>query len=198
LSKPEVNASSQAAASAYLDTPPRLYARVAKGPATPAGPFFWKAGSPKFDEKGAIQIFNVGAELLPRACARPFTEMCCLEHLSAGQEHIVTSTGILNQGISGMEENVMRFTNRYISSLVLVAALAVPAAMLANAMPQASVQVRFYDRDHKDYHNWDDREDHSYRLYLSNHHKPYVEFNSQHSRDQRNYWNWRHSHPDRD
>jgi hypothetical protein len=106
---------------------------------------------------------------------------------------------VLHQGISSLEENSMRFTNRYISSLVLVAALAVPAAILANAMPQeASVQVRVYDRDHKDYHNWDDREDHSYRLYLTEHHRPYVEFSKQRSKDQRNYWNYRHSHPDRD
>ena len=93
----------------------------------------------------------------------------------------------------------MRFTNRYISSLVLVAALAVPAAILANAMPQeASVQVRVYDRDHKDYHNWDDREDHAYRLYLSDHHRPYVEFSKQNSHSQSAYWTYRHSHPDRD
>ncbi len=92
----------------------------------------------------------------------------------------------------------MRFTNRYINSLVLVAALAVPAAILANPLPQASVQVRIYDRDHKDYHNWDDREEHSYRLYLTDHRRPYVEFHSQRDRDQRNYWKWRHKHPDRD
>ena len=108
------------------------------------------------------------------------------------------STGILNQGIQDMEEYVMRFTNRYISSLVLVAALAVPAAILANPKPQAGVQVRVYDRNHRDYHNWDDREEHSYRVYLTNHHRPYVEYNSQNSRNQRSYWSWRHSHPDRD
>src|SRR5271155_5871326 len=99
---------------------------------------------------------------------------------------------VVNYRISNLEENSMRFTNRFIGSLVLVAALAVPAAILANAMPQASVQVRVYDTDHRDYHNWDDREDRTYRLYLTNHHRPYVEFSSQRSRDQRSYWNWRH------
>jgi hypothetical protein len=109
------------------------------------------------------------------------------------------ATGILNQGISGLEENIVHHTNRYISSLILAAALAAPAAVLANAMPQeASVQIRIHDRDHHDYHNWDDREDRAYRVYLTDQHRTYIEYNRQHHKVQRNYWNWRHSHPDRD
>ena len=93
----------------------------------------------------------------------------------------------------------MRFTNRYISSLILAAAIAAPAVVLANALPQdANVQVRVYDSHHKDYHNWNEREDHSYRLYLTDHHRPYVVYEHQNHHVQANYWNWRHSHPDRD
>jgi hypothetical protein len=89
--------------------------------------------------------------------------------------------------------------NRYISSLVLAAALAAPAVIMAGARPQgASVQIRIYDRNHRDYHNWDEREDRSYRRYLAEQRRSYREFHRQPNRVQKHYWNWRHSHPDRD
>jgi Ni/Co efflux regulator RcnB len=88
-------------------------------------------------------------------------------------------------------------THRFIISLFLAAALATPVAILADATPQeASVQVRVYDRDHKDYHNWDDREDHAHRGYLTDQHKEYRSYDRQSHREQGNYWNWRHNHPD--
>jgi hypothetical protein len=93
----------------------------------------------------------------------------------------------------------VRYLNRYMSSLVLAAALAAPAVIMAAPQPQeASVQVRVFDRNHNDYHNWDDREDRAYRSYLVVQHRPYREYNHQNGRFQRNYWTWRHSHPDRD
>jgi len=53
----------------------------------------------------------------------------------------------------------MRHTHRYIGSLFLAAVLSAPVAIMAAPVPQdTSVQVRVYDRDHKDYHNWDDNE----------------------------------------
>jgi len=93
----------------------------------------------------------------------------------------------------------MHRINRYISSLLLAAAIVAPALVVAEAKAQeASVQVRIYDQDHRDYHNWDDREDRAYRRYLVEQHRVYLEYNRQHHRVQRHYWNWRHSHPDRD
>jgi hypothetical protein len=87
--------------------------------------------------------------------------------------------------------------NRYISSLLLVAAIAAPTIVMATPKPQ-ELQVRVYDRDHRDYHNWDDREDRAYRRYYTERHKTYREYDKQRARDQRNYWKWRHEHPDRD
>jgi hypothetical protein len=93
----------------------------------------------------------------------------------------------------------MRFTHRYISSLLLAAALAAPVAILAAPAPNDDgVQIRFYDSRHKDYHNWDDRENRSWGVYLSNNHKRSHEFSRSSRREQSHYWNWRHSHPDRD
>ena len=108
-------------------------------------------------------------------------------------------TGVLNLGISGLEMTSMRYLGRYISSLFLAAAIAAPTAIIAHPKPQdGSVQVRIYDRDHRDYHNWDDHEDRAYRRYLTVQHRGYREYHMQHYRVQRHYWNWRHSHPDRD
>jgi hypothetical protein len=101
---------------------------------------------------------------------------------------------------------------RYLfSSLVLTAALAAPVAICATAKPQENGRQeenrqddnknrnnRVYDRAHKDYHNWDDREDHAYRGYLQDNHKQYRPFTEQKQKQQQTYWNWRHSHPDSD
>jgi hypothetical protein len=99
----------------------------------------------------------------------------------------------------GLEDYFMHRIDRYIGSLLLAAAIAAPTAIIAGPRPQeAAVQVRVYDRDHRDYHNWDDHEDRAYRRYLTERHRTYVEYHRQHYRAQRHYWNWRHSHPDRD
>jgi hypothetical protein len=93
----------------------------------------------------------------------------------------------------------MRGFNRFISAFILAGAILVPTAIVAAALPQeASVQVRVYDRDHKDYHNWDDREDRAYRSYLNDQHRSYRAYDKQSHKDQRNYWNYRHNHPDHD
>ena len=91
----------------------------------------------------------------------------------------------------------MTKTNRLISSLFLTAALAAPVAMMAAPGPQAvGVQVRVYDRNHKDYHNWDDHENTAWGVYLTENHKKPHEFKTANKKEQANYWNWRHSHPD--
>jgi hypothetical protein len=109
------------------------------------------------------------------------------------------ATGVLNLGIQGLEDYIMRHLDRYISLLFLAAAIAAPTAIMAAPRPpDGSVQIRIYDRDHRDYHDWDDHEDHAYRRYLVEQHRSYRGYHRQHYRAQRHYWNWRHSHPDRD
>ena len=93
----------------------------------------------------------------------------------------------------------MYHIGRYICSLFLAAAIAAPALVVTDAEAQeANIQVRVYDRDHHDYHNWDDHENRAYRRYLAAQHRSYREYRWQHHSVQRHYWNWRHSHPDRD
>ena len=93
----------------------------------------------------------------------------------------------------------MRFTNRCIRTLILAVAIAAPLAIMAAPAPKDdSVQIRVYDRNHKDYHNWDDHENNAWGVYLTNNHKKAHEFSKSSKREQSNYWNWRHSHPDHD
>jgi hypothetical protein len=93
--------------------------------------------------------------------------------------------------------NMMNRTRRYIASFFLTAALAGPVSMMAAPSPQAGVQVRIYDRNHKDYHYWNDHENHLWVHFLVINHRRHHEFASASRREQAEYWNWRHAHPDR-
>ena len=110
---------------------------------------------------------------------------------------------------SSREEVHVRHNYQYLLvSLFLTAALAAPAALTAAARQQENGRQeehhrgddhnRVYNRDHKDYHNWDDNEDHSYRVYLSERHREYHPFVELKVKEQRGCWNWRHRHPDHD
>ena len=98
----------------------------------------------------------------------------------------------------------MNRQNKYLASLFVSAALVAPMGAFAMAAPQddrdherheeRERENRVYDSHHKDYHNWDQREDQTYRHWLEDRHQGYVEFNGLRERDQRAYWNWRHSH----
>lgn len=104
----------------------------------------------------------------------------------------------------------MRSGYRYLfSSVCLAAGLAVPAAMSYAAPRQDNRRQeehrrddndrnRVYGRDHRDYHNWDENEDHYYRQYLVERHREYHPFSQIRAKEQRAYWNWRHRHPDHD
>jgi hypothetical protein len=99
----------------------------------------------------------------------------------------------------GLETAYMDPAHRFVTALFLTAALAASGSIVAAATPQeASVQVRVYDSHHRDYHNWDDREDRAYRGYLTERHENYRSYDKQNHKHQANYWNWRHSHPDHD
>src|SRR4029077_2580253 len=91
------------------------------------------------------------------------------------------------------------------SFCILTAALAAPSAIRAANRQQDDRrqeehhrddkdQNRVYDRYHKDYHNWDDREDHAYRGYLQDNHRDYRPLPELKQRQQKAYWSWRHSH----
>src|SRR5271170_510692 len=55
---------------------------------------------------------------------------------------------------------------------------------------------RYYDRDGRDYHVWNEGEDRAYRSYLTEQHLPYREWRTVKGPDQSAYFRWRHTHPD--
>lgn len=69
------------------------------------------------------------------------------------------------------------------------ASLITPAAMMAG-------DKRYYDRDGHDYHTWNNQEDRAYRVYLAEQHREYREFGKTKAVEQREYFKWRHDHPD--
>src|ERR1700688_4093644 len=96
-----------------------------------------------------------------------------------------------------LEEYNMRSAHPYIASLFLTAALVAPVAITAAPVPQrVDAQIRVYDPGHKDYHNWDDNENHAWGLYLSENHKKSHDFRRATKSEQSNYWNWRHAQED--
>ncbi len=77
-----------------------------------------------------------------------------------------------------------------------LATLTLGAAMFTPLFAQG-VNVRIYDRDHKDYHNWNDNENRAYNRYLTDQHQERKRDFQKENRDrQRNYWKWRHEHGD--
>ncbi|HEY2545031.1 MAG TPA: hypothetical protein VGI46_03105 [Candidatus Acidoferrum sp.] len=89
----------------------------------------------------------------------------------------------------------MHRASRYIASLFVTAALTAPAAIMA-APARQDDRDRVYDREHKDYHRWDDKEDQAWKRFLAEKHRDDHEFAKASKKEQEEYWNWRHSHPD--
>jgi uncharacterized protein YecT (DUF1311 family) len=90
--------------------------------------------------------------------------------------------------------------HRYVASLMLTAALTLPMSILAASQDRdqehRDQDRRVYDSRHKDYHNWDAHENEAWHRYNSENHRKDHEFTRASKREQENYWNWRHSHPD--
>jgi hypothetical protein len=78
-----------------------------------------------------------------------------------------------------------------LGGLLLAASLAVPVAAMAE---DHHGEKRYYDRDHRDYHYWNDGEDRQYRAYLVEQHRAYVPFVKLNVRRRQEYFGYRHEH----
>jgi hypothetical protein len=92
---------------------------------------------------------------------------------------------------------------RILSSMLLMGALAAPLALQAQDRDDHHDRddhknQRVYDRDHKDYHNWNGDEDRNYRQWYSTRYngREYRDYNRINHKDQSAYWGWRHQHGD--
>ena len=80
-----------------------------------------------------------------------------------------------------------------VGGLLLSAALIAPVA--ARADDRNHQDRRYYDKDVRDYHSWNGDEDRAYRVYLQEQHRDYRDFNRAKREQQRQYFRWRHEHP---
>jgi len=55
---------------------------------------------------------------------------------------------------------------------------------------------RYYDRERKDWHEWNEREERAYHQYLNENHREYHDWAKANRKEQEEYWHWRHEHPD--
>jgi uncharacterized protein YjbJ (UPF0337 family) len=83
--------------------------------------------------------------------------------------------------------------DRYLAPLLLAIGLSTPLVMSADDRDHAK---RYYDKSHRDYHEWNDNEARSYNLYLGEKHIQVHAWTKAPAREQQDYWNWRHDHPD--
>jgi hypothetical protein len=84
-----------------------------------------------------------------------------------------------------------------IASLFLTAVLASPVSMMAAPMPQSvGVQVRVYDKSHKDYHDYDDNEKQVYTQFRVTHKTYNEDLTRETPKHQAEYFKYRHAHPD--
>jgi hypothetical protein len=81
---------------------------------------------------------------------------------------------------------------RLLGTLALGAALVTP--LLTSG---CATRVRYYDDFYGDYHPWNDGEMRAYRAWCVERHYEYREFRELGREQQRDYWHWRHEHPDR-
>ena len=84
-----------------------------------------------------------------------------------------------------------------LSAFALIAAFAAPVLVSSTVYAQPKIDVRIYDRGHKDYHTWNNDEDRTYREYLTQQHRKYRAFTRQSKKQQAEYWRWRHDHDGR-
>jgi len=80
-------------------------------------------------------------------------------------------------------------------SLLLAAVLVTPLAIIGCAEHSG---YRYYDRDHDDYHVWDNNEVVYYSQWEKDTHRDHKDFNKRNDDEKKEYWNWRHSHTDHD
>jgi hypothetical protein len=83
---------------------------------------------------------------------------------------------------------------RYLGAFLLSAMLITPVAMRADDHHDK----RYYDRDRKDYHEWNEREAQAYRRWQEERRREYRDWNKISRKDQSEYFKWRHGHPDLD
>ena len=91
-----------------------------------------------------------------------------------------------------------------LGGFMLGAALLAPVTMKADDETKKTTTTsttttetrRYYDPIENRDREWNDQEDRAYRVYLKENRREYTEFPKVKTTEQREYWKWRHGHPD--
>jgi hypothetical protein len=79
---------------------------------------------------------------------------------------------------------------------MIISGFVLGTAFLAQVATADDHDRRYYDREGRDYHTYNNQEDRAYRVYLGEQHRDYREFRRTNRNDQQQYFRWRHTHPD--
>lgn len=102
----------------------------------------------------------------------------------------------------GIGEMLKRLRNLAVTAPFCIA-LAMPVVVpVAAATPKQErdhdrddrAHHRYYDEEHRDYHEWNAGEQRYWREYWSGEHRPYVDWDRASDAQRRAYWHWRHEH----
>jgi hypothetical protein len=89
--------------------------------------------------------------------------------------------------------------HRFLQVVLLGTTLTVAVATVPTPAKSADDHPqRYYDKEHNDDHEWNDREDRVYRKWTDEKHHAKREFAKLKAKEQKEYWKWRHGHPDHD
>ncbi len=89
---------------------------------------------------------------------------------------------------------------RHLSALVMAACLAGLASqvVITSCAARVGVGYRVYDPYYHDSHRWDDHETVYYNQWVvETHRHAHKDFRKLNRDEQKEYWTWRHNHPDR-
>src|SRR3954462_9048925 len=85
---------------------------------------------------------------------------------------------------------------KFLGALLLSGFLMSPVALRADDHDRDR-KVRVYDRDRKDYHDWNENENRAFRHWMEQErHRTYRDWQHVSKKEQREYLRWRHEHSD--
>jgi hypothetical protein len=87
---------------------------------------------------------------------------------------------------------------RYVTALFISAALAGSVSVRADEHHSDNQTKRYYDKDARDYHEWNQNENQVYHQYVTENHRRDREFAKTTRAEKKDYFKWRHGHPDQD
>ena len=85
----------------------------------------------------------------------------------------------------------MHKTKKHLASILLTAALTAPLGLAMVATPAPATAAA-----QDDHHKWDDHEQAAWGRFLAEKHRKDHEYEHATKKEQKEYWAWRHDHPD--